>query len=99
MNAEDRLRDLLNAARTDARASEAEWTEFVRYARRPLYARRVAAALGAAGLVAVGAFAAVALTRDEGDPAPAPPVSSSEATSPEPSPSREETAPSRVAVP
>jgi subtilisin family serine protease len=98
MNAEDRLKDMMSAARTEARASEREWSDFVRRAHRPLYARRAAAVIGSVALVSVGAFAAVALTRDSNDNRPVPPVASDAAPSPEPSPSPEETAPSRVDI-
>jgi hypothetical protein len=84
MSAEDRLRDMMQAARTEARADEGEWRDFVTRAHRPLYARRVSLVLGSAALIAIGAFAAVALTGDNDDtPPPAPPAASS---SPSPSP-------------
>lgn len=100
MNAEDRLKDMMTAARTEARAGEHEWTDFVRRAHRPLYARRAAAVIGSVAFVAVGALAAVALTRDSGGDAPVPPVASDQAPSPEatPSPTPEQTAPSRVEI-
>jgi Immunoglobulin-like domain of bacterial spore germination/Sporulation and spore germination len=87
MNAEDRLRDMVRAAHTDARATDAEWNGFVRGARRRLYSRRASVIAGAAALVVVGAFAAVALSSGD-DPArdPLPPAASS-SPSPEPSPS------------
>ena len=74
MSAEDRLRDMMHAARTEARATDTEWREFVTRAHRPLYARRASIVLGSVALIAVGAFAAVALTRDSGDDTPAPPA-------------------------
>ncbi|HEY7873766.1 MAG TPA: Gmad2 immunoglobulin-like domain-containing protein [Actinomycetota bacterium] len=98
MSAEDRLRDMMSAARTEARATEAEWEGFVHRARRPLYMRRAAAVMGAAALVAVGAFAAVALTRDDTPADPAPPAASATPsdTSPSPAPPPE---PETVDVP
>jgi hypothetical protein len=74
MSAEDRLRDMMRAAHTEARATEAEWSGFVGGARRRLYARRAALLTGAAALVIVGAFAAIALTGDDPAPAPLPPI-------------------------
>jgi spore germination protein GerM len=76
MSTEDRLRDMMRAAQTHASATDAEWNGFVHGARRRLYSRRVAAAMGAAALVAVGAFAAIALTNDDPTSAPLPPASS-----------------------
>lgn len=87
MSAEDRLRDMMQAAHSETRASEGEWNGFVRTARRRLYSRRAAVLSGAAALVVVGAFAAVALTSgDEPKSGPLPPVSSP-TVGPEPSPS------------
>ena len=90
MNTEDRLRQMIDAARAEARPSEAEWDSFVSSAHRPLYARRAATALGAVALVAIGAFAAQALIATERQ-APPPVVGMpGESTSPTPSPTAEE---------
>jgi spore germination protein GerM len=85
MSAEDRLKDMMRAARTEVRASETEWRNFVTRAHRPLYARQAAAILGSVALITVAAFAAVALTRDGDERTPAPPVASTTPPSATPS--------------
>lgn len=98
MNPEDRLKDMMRAAREDSTATEAEWSEFVRRARRPLYARRAAAAFGAVALIVIGAFAAVALTSGDSGDSPLPPVSTP-TRSAEPSPTEEPDEPTSVEIP
>jgi len=82
MNTEDRLKQMMDAARGESHATEDEWNDFVHRAHRPLYMRRAAAVVGAAALIAVGAFSAVALTSN--DPAPSQDVAGGPDGSPEP---------------
>jgi spore germination protein GerM len=98
MSAEDRLRDMMQAARTEARADEGEWRDFVMQAHRPLYARRVSLVLGSAALIAIVAFAAVALTGDDEPSRPIPPAASSPAPSPSPADTEEPTEPDTFVV-
>lgn len=74
MNAEDRLKQMMDSARAESSVTGAEWRSFVNRAHRTLYARRAAAALGAVVLVGLGAFAANAFLSDDLSPAPLPPV-------------------------
>jgi Immunoglobulin-like domain of bacterial spore germination/Sporulation and spore germination len=76
MNAEDRLKQMMDAAHAESSATGAEWNQFVHRAHRSLYARRAAAALGAVAVIGIGAFAANAFMSDDLSPAPLPPVSS-----------------------
>lgn len=86
MNAEDRLKQMMAAARAETSTTQAEWDEFARRAHRSLYARRVGAALGAVALVGVVAFAAIVLTSN---PVEEPPIPPAKTESPEPSPTEE----------
>ncbi|MEA2497611.1 MAG: hypothetical protein QOH26_16 [Actinomycetota bacterium] len=83
MNTEDRLKQMMDAARGESNATEDEWNDFVHRAHRPLYMRRAAAVVGAAALIAVGAFSAVALMSNDPSPSPLPPAASNNG-SPEP---------------
>jgi spore germination protein GerM len=74
MNTEDRLKNMLNAARVESTPTGTEWDAFARRAHRSLYARRAAVVVGAVTLIAVGAVAAVALTSNPISEDPLPPV-------------------------
>ncbi len=95
MNAEDRLREMMAAARAEDSVTQAEWTGFIRRAHRPLYARRAALAVGTLALIGLGAFAASAFLND--DPTVPLPPATSPTVSAEPTPSPAE--PTRAEVP
>lgn len=76
MNTEDKLREMMAAARAEESVTQAEWVDFARRAHRPLYMRRAALAVGALALVGLGGFAATAFLSDEPSPAPLPPQGS-----------------------
>jgi spore germination protein GerM len=90
MNTEDRLRQMIDAARAEVRPTEADWDGFISAAHRPLYARRAATALGAVALVVIGAFAAQALISTERQVRQPVVGSPGDSTSPTPSPTPEE---------
>lgn len=71
MSTEDRLRALIGSADSEPHASEAEFSEFVRSAHRPLLVRRTASALGAVAAVGLVGLGALSLTKaDETRPIP-----------------------------
>lgn len=74
MNTEDRLREMMAAARAEERVTQAEWTGFVRRAHRPLYARRAGLAVGTMLLVGLGAFSASTFIADDPTVRPLPPI-------------------------
>lgn len=85
MNTEDRLREMMAAARAEESVTQAEWTEFARRAHRPLYVRRAALTVGTLALIGLGVFAGSVFLGDDPAPRPLPPVDSPTG-SPEPSP-------------
>ncbi len=97
MNTEDRLKQMMSAARVEETATHAEWASFVGRAHRPLYMRRAVLAVGALAIIGVGAFATSAFLADDSSPRPVPPVGPTESAAPSPKPTPEE--PARVEVP
>ena len=96
MNIEDRLKGLMGSADAEPRASEAEFSEFVRGAHRSLFVRRATAAIGTAALIVLVALTA-ATFRPEVDTPPIPPARS---VSPTQSPEASATpAPTTMEVP
>lgn len=86
MNAEERLKKMMDAARVEHDTTATEWNAFARRAHRSLYARRAATVAGAVALIVVGAVATIVLTSNPVNETPIPPATSS----PEPSPTPEE---------
>ena len=96
MNTEDKLKQMMAAARAEESVTQAEWTNFVERAHRPLYMRRAAAAVGALALIGLGVFGATALLAEDARVRPLPPATT-------PTPTAESTptpdAPTTVEVP
>ncbi|MGH2756798.1 MAG: Gmad2 immunoglobulin-like domain-containing protein [Actinomycetota bacterium] len=85
MNTEDRLKNMLDAARVESTPTGADWNAFARRAHRSLFARRAAVVVGGVTLIAVGAFSAIALTSNPISERPLPPGATGTA---EPSPTQ-----------
>lgn len=85
MNTEDKLREMMSAARVEETVTHAEWTSFVGRAHRPLYLRRAALAVGTLAVIGLGAFAASSFLADDPTVAPLPPAGTPTAPA-EPSP-------------
>lgn len=97
MNTEDKLRDMMDAARAEESVTHAEWTSFAARAHRTLYMRRAALAVSAAAIVGLGVVGASTLLAEDRMTAPMPPVNSPQETvEPTSTPTREERATDRV---
>jgi spore germination protein GerM len=86
MSTEDRLKEMIDSAHTEGRASEAEWNQFTRRAHGALFRRRAGAVVSGLALVSVAVVAVVVLQPEGSTPAPNPPAASTPANAtPEPS--------------
>lgn len=95
MNTEDKLREMMSAARVEETATHAEWASFVGRAHRPLYMRRAALAVGTLAVIGIGAFAAANFLSDDPAPLPLPPSGTNTPTA-EATPTPEEPAEAEV---
>ena len=97
MNTEDRLKNMLDAARVEPTPTGADWNDFTRRAHRSLYARRTALVAGTIALIGLGVVGAIVLTSNPVSEPKIPPVGASESA--EPGPSLEPSAPASFDVP
>ncbi|HEV3473489.1 MAG TPA: Gmad2 immunoglobulin-like domain-containing protein [Actinomycetota bacterium] len=94
MNTEDKLRQMMLAARVEENATHAEWASFLGRAHRPLYARRLVVTIGTLAVIGIGVFAGTNFLSDDPAPVPLPPARTPTA---EPTPTPE--APATAEVP
>ncbi len=96
MNTEDKLRQMMSAARAEETAMHAEWRSFVGRAHRPLYVRRAVLAVGTLAVIGIGAFAASTFLTQDPSPRPLPPQEATESAAPSATPTPEEPAQAEV---